>query len=56
MVKDIESDITPLQSEPVVKDFAEVFPNDLPGIPPEREIDFDIDLLPDTEPISIPLY
>ena len=34
----------------------EVFPNGLLGIPPEREIDFGIDLLPDINPISIPLY
>ncbi|WMV50937.1 hypothetical protein MTR67_044322 [Solanum verrucosum] len=36
--------------------FPEVFPEDLPGVPPEREIDFGIDLLPDTQPISIPPY
>ena len=29
-------------------------PNDLPDIPPEQEIDFGINLLPDTNPISIP--
>ncbi|WMV24606.1 hypothetical protein MTR67_017991, partial [Solanum verrucosum] len=29
---------------------------DLPGVPPEREIDLGIDLLPDTQPISIPPY
>ena len=33
-----------------------MFPEDLPGIPPEREIEFGIDLLPDTQPISIPPY
>ena len=37
----------------VVSEFPEVFPNDFPGIPPEREIEFGIDLLPDTNPISI---
>ena len=41
---------------PVVSEFPEVFPNDLPSIPPEREIDFGIDFLPDTNPISIPPY
>ncbi|KAH0776329.1 hypothetical protein KY290_007740 [Solanum tuberosum] len=40
----------------IVNEFLEVFPNDLPGIPPEREIDFGIDLLPNTQPISIPPY
>ena len=39
-----------------MKDFQEVFPDDLPKIPHEREIDFGIDLLPDTSPISIPPY
>ncbi|KAH0679012.1 hypothetical protein KY284_020097 [Solanum tuberosum] len=34
----------------------EVFPNDLPGVPPERELDFGIDIIPDTCPISIPPY
>ncbi|WMV30114.1 hypothetical protein MTR67_023499, partial [Solanum verrucosum] len=44
------------ESVSVVKDFLKVFPDDLPGIPPEREIDFGIDLLPDTQPIGIPPY
>ncbi|WMV58959.1 hypothetical protein MTR67_052344 [Solanum verrucosum] len=34
----------------------EVFPNDLLGVPPEREIDFGIDILPDMQPISISPY
>ena len=36
--------------------FQEVFPNDILAIPFEREIDFGIDFLPDTNPISIPSY
>ncbi|KAH0775084.1 hypothetical protein KY290_012221 [Solanum tuberosum] len=55
-VKDLESEIPPLESVLVVKDFLEVFPDDLPEIPPEQEIDFGIDLLPDTQPVSIPHY
>ena len=34
----------------------EVFPNDLPGIPPEGKINFGINLLPDTNPISFAPY
>ncbi|WMV46051.1 hypothetical protein MTR67_039436, partial [Solanum verrucosum] len=45
-----------IESVLVVNEFFDVFPNDLPGVPPEREIDFGIDLLPDTQPISIPPY
>ncbi|KAH0672886.1 hypothetical protein KY284_023973 [Solanum tuberosum] len=45
-----------IQSVPVVKEFPEVFPDDLPGVPLVREIDFGIDILFDTRPISIPPY
>ena len=37
---------------PVVKEFLDVFPDDLPSIPLDREIDFQIELAPMTEPIS----
>jgi hypothetical protein len=37
---------------PVVREFPDVFPEDLPGLPPEREVEFVIELKPDTAPIS----
>ncbi|XP_075096584.1 uncharacterized protein LOC142174647 [Nicotiana tabacum] len=51
-----DAQIPTLQLVPIVNEFPEVFPEDLPGIPPDREIDFGIDLLPGTKPISIPPY
>ncbi|XP_073041851.1 uncharacterized protein [Primulina eburnea] len=36
----------------VVKDFSDVFPDDFSGIPPEREIEFAIELMPGTMTIS----
>ncbi|XP_019431098.1 PREDICTED: uncharacterized protein LOC109338343 [Lupinus angustifolius] len=45
-----------IQSLPVVRDFSKVFPEDIPGLPPVREIEFDIDLVPGTGPISIAPY
>jgi hypothetical protein len=36
----------------VVRDFADVFLKELPRMPPEREVEFVIDLLPGTAPIS----
>jgi hypothetical protein len=36
----------------VVRDFPNVFPEDLPGMPPDREVEFVIDFLPGTAPIS----
>ncbi|XP_069148139.1 uncharacterized protein [Solanum lycopersicum] len=44
------------QSVPVLYEFPEVFPKNLPGVPPEREIDFGIDLPQDTQTISITPY
>jgi hypothetical protein len=37
---------------PVVNEFQDVFPKELPGMPPDREIEFTIDLIPDTTPIA----
>ncbi|KAA0066482.1 gag protease polyprotein [Cucumis melo var. makuwa] len=41
-----------LSSEPVVRDYPDVFPEELPGLPPHREVEFAIDLEPGTVPIS----
>ncbi|GJZ37300.1 putative reverse transcriptase domain-containing protein [Tanacetum coccineum] len=35
-----------LEEVPIVQDFPEVFPKDLPGIPPTRQVEFQIDLIP----------
>ena len=35
-----------LEDITIVRDFPNVFPDDLPGLPPEREVDFTIDLVP----------
>ena len=37
---------------PILSEFADVFPPDLPGLPPAREFDFSIPLKPGAEPIS----
>ncbi|XP_070035448.1 uncharacterized protein [Nicotiana tomentosiformis] len=52
----VESEPPALQSVPIVREFLEIFPDDLPGLPPKRIIDFGIDLMPGTQPISIPPY
>ena len=40
----------------IVHEFLDVFPADLPGMPPDRDIDFCIDQEPGTRPISILPY
>ncbi|KAJ8639842.1 hypothetical protein MRB53_016536 [Persea americana] len=41
---------------PIVCEFPDIFPEEIPGLPPVREIDFTIELLPGTAPISIAPY
>ncbi|KAG5615240.1 hypothetical protein H5410_015064, partial [Solanum commersonii] len=45
-----------IQSIPIVKEFLEVFLNDLRRVPPKRETDLGIDIFPDTHSISILPY
>ena len=41
-----------LASIPMVYEFPDVFPEDLPRLPPERDVEFSIELEPGTAPIS----
>ena len=41
---------------PVVGDLSDVFPKDVSGLPPTREIEFSIDLVPEVGPVSIAPY
>jgi hypothetical protein len=41
-----------LQEIPVVREFADVFPDELPGMPPDKDVEFVIELQPGTTPIS----
>nr|GEX26037.1 putative reverse transcriptase domain-containing protein [Tanacetum cinerariifolium] len=40
-----------LKDVPVIRDFHEVFLDDLPGLPPPRQVEFRIDLVPGTAPV-----
>jgi len=41
---------------PVVREFEDVFPEEVPGLPPRREVEFSIDLVPGAGPVSIAPY
>ncbi|GJW57407.1 putative reverse transcriptase domain-containing protein [Tanacetum coccineum] len=41
-----------LKDVPIVQDFSEVFPEDLPGLPPARPVEFQIDLIPGAAPVA----
>jgi len=41
---------------PIVEEFVDVFPEDVPGLPPKREVEFSIDLVLGAGPVSISPY
>nr|GFA53779.1 putative reverse transcriptase domain-containing protein [Tanacetum cinerariifolium] len=41
-----------LQDVPVICNFSEVFLDDLPGLPPPRQVEFKIKLIPDAAPVA----
>ncbi|GKD44531.1 putative reverse transcriptase domain-containing protein, partial [Tanacetum coccineum] len=41
-----------LEDVPIVRDFPEVFPEDLSGLPPTRQVEFQIDLMPGAAPVA----
>ena len=46
-----KAELDAISQIPVVCEYQDVFPEELPGMPPHRPVEFVIDLEPDTEPI-----
>ncbi|GJY88558.1 putative reverse transcriptase domain-containing protein [Tanacetum coccineum] len=49
---DDKSEKKQFEDVPIVRDFPKVFPEDLPGLPPTRQVEFQIDLVPGVAPIA----
>ncbi|GKD85208.1 putative reverse transcriptase domain-containing protein, partial [Tanacetum coccineum] len=47
-----KSEVKRLKDVPTVQDFPEVFLEDLPGLPPTRQVEFQIDLVPGVVPMA----
>ncbi|GJU36067.1 putative reverse transcriptase domain-containing protein [Tanacetum coccineum] len=47
-----ESEEKRLEDVPIVREFPEVFPEELPGLPPTRQVEFQIDLVPGAAPVA----
>ena len=43
--------VTPSETR-LVREYLDVFPDEFPGAPPQREIEFEIELVPGAEPVS----
>nr|XP_029154554.1 uncharacterized protein LOC114927773 [Arachis hypogaea] len=56
VVRDVDAEVPSLDQVPIVREFPDVFPDELPGMPPDREVEFSIELAPGVQPVSIPPY
>ncbi|KAI3682659.1 hypothetical protein L1987_82785 [Smallanthus sonchifolius] len=52
LVAEQPSEEKKIEDIPVMREFLEVFPEDLPGLPPHRQVEFQIDLAPGAAPIA----
>ncbi|GJT90557.1 putative reverse transcriptase domain-containing protein [Tanacetum coccineum] len=51
-LKTMKADRLKLEDTPIVRNFPSIFPEDLPGLPPIRKVEFRIDLVPEATPIA----
>ena len=56
LVRDTTAEKTSISDVPVACEFLNVFPDEFPGLLPHREIEFYIDVVSNTAPISMPPY
>nr|GFC09979.1 putative reverse transcriptase domain, aspartic peptidase domain protein [Tanacetum cinerariifolium] len=55
-IHDTTPEVLSIHNQPIVSEFLDVFPDELPGIPPVREFEFNIELIPGAKPISKASY
>ncbi|EOY13974.1 Uncharacterized protein TCM_032932 [Theobroma cacao] len=48
ITREVQSEEGNLEATLIANEFVDVFPKELPGLPPKREIEFRIDLIPET--------
>nr|GFD07824.1 putative nucleotidyltransferase, ribonuclease H [Tanacetum cinerariifolium] len=51
-IHDTTLEVPSIHDQPIVSKFPDVFPDELAGIPPVREVEFNIERIPGAEPIS----
>ena len=52
LILDSKREQVTFENIPVIREFPDVFPKELPGVPPEREVDLSIEVVQGTTPIS----
>ena len=56
LILDSKREQVNLENIPLIREFHDVFPEELPGVPPKREVDLSIEVVQGTNPISRTLY
>ena len=56
VVRDVDAEVPSLDQVSIVREFPDVFSDELPRMPPDREVKFSIELAPGVQPVSIPPY
>jgi hypothetical protein len=52
VLESVEDDRPSLEDHPILREYRDVFPEEVPGLPPRRDIDFSIELAPGAVPVS----
>nr|GEX45086.1 putative reverse transcriptase domain-containing protein [Tanacetum cinerariifolium] len=53
LIVESDKDVSRIKDVPVIRNFPEVFPEELPGLPSPRPVEFQIDLVPGAAPIAL---
>jgi hypothetical protein len=56
IIKEAVGSSVPPHAKPILEEFKDVFPDDLPSLPPKRKVDHAIDLEPDGKMPNMPIY
>ena len=52
MLESVENDKPNLEDHPILREYRDMFPEEVSGLPPRRDIDFSIELAPGAVPVS----
>jgi hypothetical protein len=56
VLESVEDDKPSLEDHPTLREYRDVFPEEVSGLPPRRDIDFSIELAPKEMPVSRTTY
>ena len=52
VLKSVENEKPSLEDHPILREYKDIFPEEVSGLPPRRDIDFSIEIAPGVVPMS----